>query len=182
MKKPLTAEQKEGRRVAQRIRRTNELVKTAKSFTRSKCNGKAKLRDEAGNILLGEDGKPLRGPCPNYPIKGGSVCMAHGGSVKRIRRTAQKRMLALVEPAMVALGEIIEQNDHMPSKLGAVRTVLERAGDNVIGALKKAETTDTRPIINIGIAVGGVPGAKAEGVKIGLLPTLDVKATEGDGD
>lgn len=166
------SERKEVRRKQQRIRRTNQLIANAKALSsQRKCNGKAKIKDENGNLIIGENGKPLRGPCPNAPIKGGSVCMAHGGRIKRIKAKAARVMASLVEPALVALGEMIEQTEHMPSRLGAIRTVLERAGDNAIGALKKAEAVDSRPVINIGIAVSGVPIPTPQ-VKVGLIPTV----------
>lgn len=120
------------------------------------CRGRSKVRDAEGNPVLDADGNIVRRPCKNTAIKGGFVCRMHGGSAPNVKRAAGKRLLAMVEPAIIELNELIHQNEHLPSKLGAIKTVLERAGNNAIGALKDASTGDTRPIIQIGIQVGGI--------------------------
>lgn len=130
------------------------------------------LRDADGNIQ--------RRPCKNYAIKGGTTCMSHGGATKAVRNRANKRLLVMVEPALVQLNEIVHQNEHMPAKLGAIRTILERAGANALGALQSQGQADTRPIINIGIKVGGI-GAP---VKVGILPApaIEAEVVDDDGD
>jgi hypothetical protein len=140
-KKPIR-EFTERRKTQQRVRRVLALVENApKVVAQRKCTAK----NQAGK------------PCGKYAIKGGSVCPTHGGSAPQVKKAAAKRLLAMVEPALVELQELVIQNGHLPTKLGAIRTVLERAGDEAIGALKKqAEEKDTRPIINIGIKVGGI--------------------------
>jgi hypothetical protein len=157
----------------QQLRRANTLVKQAREEPKvpgyeRRCVHTVRIKDENGEPIVGEDGKFLVRPCEASPIKGGTVCRMHGGSVKSIKRAARRRLLALVEPAMVRLEVLMEQDQHLPTALGATLEILKRAGDNPIGALKKTEQVDTRPVVNIGIAVGGVP-IKPE-VKIGLIP------------
>lgn len=75
----------------------------------------------------------------------------------------------MVEPALIRLEALMDQTDHLPTALGAVETILKRAGDNAIGVPKKVEQADMRPVINIGIAVGGITQPD---IKVGLLPSL----------
>jgi hypothetical protein len=100
--------------------------------------------------------------CKKYAIKGGFVCPTHGGSAPQVRAKANKRLLALVEPSLIRLGDLVQQSEHMPTSLGAIRTVLERAGTvTPIGPLgKDIGDRDARPIVNIGIAIGGLTPEK----------------------
>lgn len=134
------------------------------------CTAKVKLRERGGKeYRRDEQGNVLTRPCRNRAIIGGFVCWHHGGKAPQVRAKAERRLLAMVEPSIMRLEELAQQNEHLPTALAAVRTVLERAGDAAIGALsKQAPEADTRPIINIGIAVGGI--APKPDVKVGLLP------------
>lgn len=38
-----------------------------------------------------EEGSPLR-PCSNWPMRGGTVCHAHGGRAPQVRRAAERRL------------------------------------------------------------------------------------------
>lgn len=157
----------EKERVQQRVRRVRALVKDAPGVVdRPVPQRKCKAQTKQGK------------PCGKYAIKGGRVCPTHGGSAPQVKKAAAKRLLAMVEPALVELQELVMQNVHLPSKLGAIRTVLERGGDNAIGALKKqAEAPDARPIINIGIKVGGIDKPI---VSVGMLPSAVDAAEEGE--
>ncbi len=175
---PKAAARKEKRRLQQLARRNqhrdlidNVLVPAPAPPAKKLCNGRVRLRDEAGNILLNEHGKPTYRPCSRPPIKGLSVCIAHGGRLPTVRKKAQKQLLAMVPQSLNRLGELIDQNEHKPTALGALRTVLERAGDNAFGPLKKAVTADMRPVINIGIKVGGI-ALKPE-IAVGVVPLLE---------
>lgn len=95
--------------------------------------------------------------CKRFAIKGGFVCPTHGGSAPQVKSKAAKRLLAMVEPSIIRLEALVHQSEHLPTALAAVRTVLERAGANPIGAMAKdTGERDTRPVINIGIKVGGI--------------------------
>jgi hypothetical protein len=130
-------------KITRRVRRAKNLVKLAPEFqARRRCKA------------MKTNGKE---PCGLWAIKGGTVCVRHGGSSPQVKRAAALRLLSMVDPALVQLQELVIQNDHLPTKLGAIRTVLERAGDEAIGPLKtRPDAKDTRPIINIGIKVGGI--------------------------
>ena len=130
-----------------------------------KCRGKVKLRTDVSKPvgpdnphLLDENGLVQTRPCKNNAIRGGFVCTKHGGAAPQVRKKANKRLLAMVEPSIIRLEALIHQDEHMPTALGAIRTVLERAGSNTpIGPMaKETGEKDMRPIINIGIKVGGI--------------------------
>ena len=142
---------KKREQINRRLRRANNLIKLAPELVKSrKCKAFIKAKNKQ---------------CGRWAIKGGTVCVKHGGSAPQVKKSAALRLLAMVDPALVQLQELVLQNVHLPSKLGAIRTVLERAGDDAIGPLKKQiEEKDTRPIINIGIKVGGI--AKPQGTLI----------------
>ena len=145
-------------RTQQRIRRVKALVKEAPSVCEPPDikQRRCKATNSQGNR------------CGRFAIKGGRVCATHGGSAPQVKKAAAKRLLAMVEPALVELQELVLQNGHLPSKLGAIRTVLERAGDVAIGALKQQVVDrDMRPQIVIGIKVGGVERPQ---VLIGMQP------------
>jgi hypothetical protein len=169
------------KRVRERMRQADKLLKEAGELQEGErmCRGRKKLRDENGEYLRGPDGEVLTRPCKAHAIKGGFVCWHHGGKAPQVRAKAQKRMLALVEPSIIRLGALIAQDDHKPTALGAIRTVLERAEQPIGALIKETGEKDTRPIINIGIKVGGIDHTPE--VKVGLLPTIDAAVTEGDG-
>lgn len=67
--------------------------------------------------------------CKAAPIRGGTVCRAHGGAAKHVRAAAQARLLAAADRLMAALLEIAMDKDQ-PSmvRLAAIRDALTRAG------------------------------------------------------
>ena len=67
--------------------------------------------------------------CRAYAIKGSNVCSRHGGLAPQVRKAAENRLLALVEPALAELGKIIESKQTSDAdKLKAVAEVLDRTG------------------------------------------------------
>ena len=168
---------KKARMTRQRLRRADTLIEQAKAIRpgERQCKRHIKIRNDDGVVLLNADGSPQTRQCRKAPIKGGFVCAIHGGSVPAVRAAAGRRLLAMVEPSLVRLHALIHQDEHMPTALGAIRTVLERAGGEAIGVLKKdVGDADMRPIINIGIAVGGITAVPE--VKVGLLPSASIDA------
>ena len=160
-------------------RRATELVKAAAATQpgERKCNGKVKLKLRQSEpvgpdnpYLRDADGKIQKRPCKKVPIRGGVVCEKHGGNIKAVRAKANMRLLAMVEPALVRLHELMHQEGHLPTALGAIQTVLNRAGANPIGPQAKDAGGDARPIIHIGIKVGGIDKPTVE---VGMLPTAD---------
>jgi hypothetical protein len=72
-------------------------------------------------------------PCKAWAIQGGTVCATHGGRAPQVKRKAEERLQALVDPAIVALQEIVSDAKH-PQRMAAVKEILER--DGRIGAAK----------------------------------------------
>lgn len=143
--------------LTRRIRRNNTLVDQAQAM--------ALLKPEERKCkAVKRNGEP----CKSFAIRGGTVCVYHGGASPQVKKAAQKRLLAMVEPSIIRLEALVHQDLHLPTSLAAVRTVLERAGDEAIGPMKKmVEAQDIRPVINIAIKVGGI--GKPE-VMVGMLP------------
>lgn len=74
--------------------------------------------------------------CRQRAIRGGSVCRTHGGSAPQVRQKAQERLLALVEPAIARLSELLAQKRDHKVALGAARDILDR---NDLGGKQKIE-------------------------------------------
>jgi hypothetical protein len=168
-KVPFNRTLRQARRLAKD--RTAEIAELAQSKNR-KCKGKSKVRDPiTREPILGPDGKALRKPCEAWAIHGGFVCVKHGGSAPQVKKRAMRRFNALVDPAMTELEVVMHQNEHMPSKLGAIRTVLERAGGSPVGALKSGgDDGPKQPTIVIGIMPGGIPNKQ-----VADAPAIDVE-------
>lgn len=148
------------------------------ALERRYCSGKSFVRDDYGEKVIGEDGKYLRKPCQNRPIIGGFVCRIHGGTAKQVRAAADRRLNELIDPAVAALGELIEQTGHLPTRLGAAVTVLKQqrvikpdGGSGTTGA----GSGTTRVVI--GVNFGGLSTGKPT-VAAALLP--DGKAVEAE--
>lgn len=137
------------RKTKQLMREVAELEHVAR-----KCRGHVPVRDAAGEYLRDAAGTVQTRPCKKAPIRGGSVCPTHGGSAPQVKKKAEKRLNAMLEPAIIRMDYLMHQNDHLPTALAASLAVQNR----VLGAVgKEGEAKDTRPIINIGIQAGGVP-------------------------
>lgn len=140
-------------------REANELIEQAKHLQDGEriCTAKAKVRDAEGKPIKDENGRYLTRPCRKYAIKGGSVCVLHGGRSPQVRRKAERRLLAMVEPSIIRLEALVHQDEHLPTALGAIKEILNRAGGIPLGPVAESgHSQDTRPVINIGIAVGGI--------------------------
>ena len=94
-------------------------------------------------------------PCENPAVSGLEVCRVHGGSIPAVKAAAKRRILEEVDPTISRLREIRDQDEHMPSALGASIHILNRAlgkpGDG------EKHGTSSAPVINIGINIGGLP-------------------------
>lgn len=91
-----------------------------------------------------------RGPCKNYAIVGGTVCMTHGGSAPQVREAARKRILRVVDDALTGMEALAGiGGSGLGAESEAVRQraladLLDRAG---LKASDKLELTET-PIDN----------------------------------
>ena len=70
--------------------------------------------------------------CERWAIEGGTVCPTHGGSVKRVKEAAQRRLLELVSPALARLSQALDMEpqskDEWAVIMRAIKEVLDRAG------------------------------------------------------
>lgn len=67
--------------------------------------------------------------CRKPAIPGGTVCRNHGGNAPQVRRKAEERLAALVDPAIGALSRMIQQKRKIDAvTMAAVRDILDRAG------------------------------------------------------
>ena len=80
--------------------------------------------------------KHSRARCQRPAIPGGTVCTTHGGSAPAVKRAAQRRLLAMIDPAMDALLRAVEECDEWPTKVRAAIAVLDRAGFGPTTALR----------------------------------------------
>lgn len=85
-------------------------------------------------------------PCSHRPIPGGMVCRWHGGNQPLAQANAKKRMMALIEPALLVLTEAMEKAD-WPCAVRAALGLLDRAG---LGPQSSVTITDdSRPDLEI---------------------------------
>jgi hypothetical protein len=113
--------------------------------------------------------------CKRWAIKGGTVCPFHGGSAPQVKAAAAKRLREMVDPALDRLEELVMQDEHKPTALGAIETVLKRAGDHAIGPVGTASAPEGPKglTVNIGVKIGALP---AKTVTNALPPAPDVDA------
>ena len=57
--------------------------------------------------------------CRNTPIPGGTVCVSHGGSIPAVKAAAQRKMIALIDPALAVLYRAMVECDEWPSRIRA---------------------------------------------------------------
>lgn len=67
--------------------------------------------------------------CKNPPILGGTVCRMHGGSAPAVRAAANRRLLAMVLPALARLDAIVRKPETSDAdRIRAIVEVLNRTG------------------------------------------------------
>lgn len=131
-KRPTAAEASRGIKTnAKKVTKTNRPKDADKSNA-----GKASA---AARKAKRESGEPIKRPCTarrsdgsacgNSAIRGGTVCVAHGGRAPQVRAKANMRLLNMVEPALKELRRIIDDaNADDANKLRAINMVLNRTG------------------------------------------------------
>lgn len=123
----------------------------------------------------------IHGPkrlCGKYAVGGLTVCATHGGSTKAAKEAAKKRLLDELNPTISRLIELRDQDAHLPTALGAATHMMNRV-------LGKPDSVDKdkgagRPVINVGIAIGGIPARGTAQIAIDDGNTVDSEATEVD--
>lgn len=66
--------------------------------------------------------------CKRRPIRGGTVCKFHGGAAPQTIAKAKERLAALVDPAIVELGNILKTSEIDSVRMSAVKDILDRCG------------------------------------------------------
>ena len=110
-------------------------------------------------------------PCGKWAVNGLTVCATHGGSSKMAKDAATKRLLNELDPTISRLIDIRDQNEHIPSALGAATHIMNR----VMG---KPDAVDKdkgagKPTIIIGLNIGGIPAKQ-----ITNAPSVDAVSVE----
>lgn len=65
-------------------------------------------------------------PCGHQPIRGGVVCVLHGGSAPQVQLKAQERLNAMEIPALIRLDELMHQREFPSVAIAAVKDALDR--------------------------------------------------------
>lgn len=99
----------------------------------------------------------------------------HGGAIKKVKEAAKARFNEELYPTIRRLTEIRDQDEHLPSALGASLAIVNHAIGKP-GAAEEGENAK-RPIINIGVNIGGVP-AKIKNQKVLAEPVIDLDPLE----
>lgn len=64
--------------------------------------------------------------CGKPHIPGGTVCRMHGGAAPQVKQAAMARLMALQQPAITRIGQLIEQTAFPTVSYAASRDVLDR--------------------------------------------------------
>lgn len=94
-----------------------------------RCNSRAKVRDNEGRPIVNKDNEFLVRPCLSPAIKGGTVCIKHGGGQATVRRAAELRLLSAADSVIGALiGIGLDTKQDGKARVQAINSVLDRAG------------------------------------------------------
>ncbi len=143
-------------------------LRLAKKEARIAANGG--VEDRTGKCTAHTSG--VHGPkrlCDRWAVNGLRVCPIHGGSTKAAKAAAQEFLTNELMPTMKRLRDIRDQDDHLPSALGAATHLANRI-------LGKPDSTERdkgagAPIIRIGMALGGLPGQNKLQVAVQVEPS-----------
>lgn len=96
--------------------------------------------------------------CRGTRIPGGNVCITHGGRIKQVRKKAEQRILAQLDPTMDRLMDLRDQSNHLPTALAAVKEILGRILPILPrGTAERVDDAPKGPQIVIGIMGGEQP-------------------------
>lgn len=106
------------------------------TFRRSqrKCSGTAYIRDETGMYIADNDWQRLTRPCLSIPMRGGTVCHAHGAKIPQVVAAAQRRLAEASELAALRLIGLTGVRDEEQvrirpqDRIAAIGSVLDRVG------------------------------------------------------
>lgn len=94
-----------------------------------RCKGKAYVRDAGGHYVLDKDDRRIYRQCMNWPIRGGAVCIKHGGGIPRVLQAAKMRLLASAD---IVTGSLIhmatDSKVSAKERIQACNSILDRVG------------------------------------------------------
>ena len=99
-----------------------------------KCNGTSYIRDETGMYIADNDWQRLTRPCLSLPMKGGTICHAHGAKIPVVIAAAQRRLAQAAEVAALRLVGLTDVRDEegirvrAQDRIAAIGSVLDRVG------------------------------------------------------
>lgn len=94
-----------------------------------RCRGTAYVRDADGDYVVDRNNVRLTRPCWRHPIKGATVCLAHGGGVARVRRAAIERLASSLDAVTGALIKIaLNENAADKDRISAINSIMDRVG------------------------------------------------------
>jgi hypothetical protein len=67
-------------------------------------------------------------PCKGRAILGANVCRMHGGAAPQVKRSAQLRLLELIDPAIARLAHEMDKAARSADRQRAANSILDRAG------------------------------------------------------
>lgn len=94
-----------------------------------RCNGRAYVRDDDGDYIVDLDGERIMRPCYNWPMRGMTVCLYHGGGVQRVKRKAVERLVSALDAASGALIKIaLDEKVDPKVRIQAIKEIMDRVG------------------------------------------------------
>jgi len=94
-----------------------------------RCNGKAYVRDVDGDYIVDLNNERIMRPCYNWPMKGMTVCLFHGGGVKRVKKAAVERLVSALDAVSGELIKIALNEANDPKvRVQAINSIMDRVG------------------------------------------------------
>jgi len=94
-----------------------------------RCNGKAYVRDVDGDYIVDMKDERIMRPCYNWPMKGMTVCLFHGGGVRRVKKAAVERLVSALDAASGALIKIaLDERIDAKVRVQAINSIMDRVG------------------------------------------------------
>lgn len=96
-----------------------------------RCSAHARVRDHEGRYVVDADNEVILRPCMRAAIRGGKVCVTHGGGIARVRQAAQVRLAGAADKLIGQLIRIaLDPKVDPHARVKAINSALDRAGIN----------------------------------------------------
>jgi hypothetical protein len=93
-----------------------------------RCAGRSYVRDADGDYVLDANNERLQRPCWNWPMKGTTVCVKHGGGITRVRKAAIERMASALDAATGELVRLALGARDEKVRAQAIASLMDRIG------------------------------------------------------